>query len=177
MNAEPTPLTVAEALAMAEAWNERAAMLSTLAFELRGIFAPLPDGGPPAYLVTRISGGVGPVNPAVVEDVRAELFCAAERARDQARRILASAAAAPMDGHARSVGDQGDVTPSVDYASIRIPTGGYDIVANPNCPPARRKLGDGPRPTERGDDVGDDGVDVVPVAAITPLRPRKRPAL
>lgn len=177
MSAEPTPLTIAEALAMAEAWNERAAMLSTLAFELRGIFAPLADGGPPAYLVMRIGGGVGPVNPEVVEDVRAELFCAAERARDQARRILASAAAAPVDGHARSVGDQGDVAPSVDYASIRVPTGGYEVVANPNCPPARRKLGDGPRPTEEGDDVEDDTGAVVPVAAVTPLRPRKRRAL
>ena len=134
--------TIAEAIATAEAWNERAALLSTMAFEPRTVFAPSHDGGPPPYLIQRIGGGASPVSLAVLEGVRAELFVAAEQAREEARKILASSTDAPADGHAPGLMGS-DVAPTVDCTSIKVPTGGDEIVGNPECPRARQKLGSG----------------------------------
>lgn len=139
--------TIADAIATAEAWNERAAVLSTMAFELRTVFGPLHGSGPPPYLIQRIAGGASPVSLAVIEDVRAELFAAAERARDEARKILVSATDARADGHAPGLAG-GDVAPSVDRGSIKIPSGGDEIVANAECPRAHQKLGEGPKVDE-----------------------------
>lgn len=136
--------TVADALAVAEAWNERAALLSTMAFELRTVFGPLHGSGPPPYLIRRIGGGASPVSLAVIEDVRAELFVAAERARQEARKILVSATDAGADSHAPGLAG-GDVAPSVDRGSIKIPSGGDEVVANAECPRAHQKLGAGPK--------------------------------
>ena len=146
--------SVAEVIATAEAWNERAALLSTMAFELYSAFGVQYDGDEPAYLIKRIGGGATAANPAVVEEVREELFVAAARARAQARSILTSAAIPRRV--ARTAGLSGDdVTPSVNLASIEIPEGGDDVVANPRSSPSRQKLGDGPLWTE-----GEDGTEV-----------------
>lgn len=136
--------TVADALATAEAWNERAAVLSTMAFELRTVFGPLHGCGPAPYLIRRIGGGASPASLAMIEDVRAELFVAAKRAREEARKILISATDARADGRARGLVGS-DVAPSVDRGSIKIPSGGDEVVANAECPRAHQKLGDGPK--------------------------------
>lgn len=150
--------TVADAVAVAEAWNERAAILSTMAFELRTVFGPLHGNGPPPYLIRRIGGGASPASLAAIEDVRTELFMAAGQARDEARKILASATHARADGHAPGIAG-GGVAPSAEHGSIKIPTGGDEVVANADCPRAHQKLGDGPkilgdaeeeRPAEQG---------------------------
>lgn len=136
-------MSVAEAMATAEAWNERAALLSTMAFELTSAFGGGYEGGEPPYLVKRLAGGATAANPAHLEEIRLELFAAAKDARAQARVILASAADACSD--ACIAGLSGDeVKPPVNHASIEIPSGGDEVVANPRCPASRRKLGDGP---------------------------------
>ena len=136
-------MSVAEAIATAEAWNERAALLSTMAFELTSAFGGLYDGGEPPYLIKRLVGGSTAANPAHLEEIRLELFAAAKEARAQARLILASTADATSA--ARTPGlSGGEVTPPVDHASVAIPSGGDEIVANPRCPASRQKLGDGP---------------------------------
>lgn len=140
--------TVAEAIATAEAWNERAAILSTMAFELRTVFGRLHGSGPVPYFIRRIGGGASPASVAVIEEVRAELFVAAEHAREEARKIVMSATSACSDRAAPGLVES-DVAPSVDRGSIVIPSGGYEIVENADCPARYRKLGDGPRP---GDD-------------------------
>ena len=145
-------------MATAEAWSERAALLSTMAFELYSAFGVQYDGDEPAYLIKRIGGGATAANPAVVEQVREELFAAAARARAQARSILTSAAVPrPV---ARMAGLSGDeVTPSVNLAAIEIPEGGDDIVANPRSSPSRQKLGDGPLSTDGGEGTEVEGED------------------
>lgn len=151
--------TVADTLALAEAWNERAALLSTMAFELTSAFGAYDEGEPP-YLIKRLAGGATAANPEHVEKIRLELFAAAKEARAQARDLLASAAEARSDS--RTTGLSGDeVTPPVNHASIEIPSSGDEIVANPRCPAARRKLGDGPFSFEEGDDARRGAQDVV----------------
>lgn len=140
--------TVAEALAMAEAWNERAALLATLAYEVLSLFGSSGEDRPAPYLVQRIAGGATAVNPQVIDDVRAELFSAAEGARQEARRILGSTTEAPVDGRAPCLNGRGDIAPSVDSATMKVPSGGDEIVSNPECPQARRALGTGRRAFE-----------------------------
>lgn len=168
--------TVADAFAVAEAWSERAALLSTMAFELRTVFGPLHGSGPPPYLVRRIGGGASPVSLAVIEDVRAELFVAAERARDEARKILVSATDARASSRAPGLVGS-DVAPTVDGGSIKIPSGGDEVVANAECPRAHQKLGDGPKVVDDAEEEEE------PRAAqdcrttnIRPLRPKQQTA-
>lgn len=139
---EPTqPATVAEALAVAEGWNERAAILATLADEVTSLFGSDGEDQPPAYLVQRIAGGTTAVNPQVVAGIRGELLHAVEHARGEARRILGSATDARVDGLAPCLGGEGALTPIVSASAMKVPTGGDEITGNPECPRARRTLG------------------------------------
>lgn len=173
--------TVADAIAAAEAWNERAAVLSTMAFELRTVFGPLHGSGPPPYLIRRIGGGASPVSAAVIEQLRTELFEAAERARDEARTILLSATSARLDGHALGLTGS-DASPSVDFASLVIPSGGDEVVANAECPRGHQKLGEAKKVD--GDEAGEErrlkegrvlrAVEPAPARSIRPMQPRAR---
>ena len=147
--ARPAP-TVADALAEAEAWNDRAALFATMAYELYSLFAPL-HNGEAAYLIQRLGGGASAANPQVIEQVRTELFMAAEGAREEARRILASATDASVDGHVPGLCGEGDVTTAADGSAIKIPSGGDEVVPNPDCPPFRRHLADGAWPLEQAE--------------------------
>ncbi len=163
-------MSVAEAIATAEAWNERAALLSTMAFELTSAFGVQYEGDEPPYLIKRIGGGATAANPALVEEVRAELFAAAGEARARARSILTSAAE-PRPA-ARTAGLSGnDVTPSVNFASVEIPSGGDEIVANPRSSASRQKLGDGPFCSEDDEGTEERGEEVV---ALPPGGPPRR---
>lgn len=165
--------TIAETLALAEAWNERAALLSTLAFELSDLFGATWSPLPPAYFIRRLTGGASAPNPELVDDVRAELTLAAKRAREEAARLLGAATDASLDGCAPSLDGDGYVAPRVSLDGIKIPVGGDEIEPNPDCPPARRKLGPGWIPAE-AEEVGSDEA-AVPnhVASVTPLRAKR----
>lgn len=146
-------MSVAEAIATAEAWNERAAVLSTMAFELTCAFGVQYQGDEPAYLIKRLAGGATPVNPAHLEQIRLELFAAAEEARNQARVILTSAAEArPVDRAPGLTGE--DVRLPVEHASIEIPNGGDEVIANPRRSAPCRELGDGPPSLEKEEQGG-----------------------
>lgn len=168
-------VTVAEAMAMAEAWNERAALLSTMGFELYTVFGAMAPRMPPAYLIRRLSGGASAANPELVEDVRAELFAAAESAREQARRILASISNASPHTNAHALDGEGVVAPRVDWGAIKVPTGGDEIVANPDCPAHLRKLGTywPAAPVEEEAHEGAAAEVEERHASVTPLRPKR----
>lgn len=170
--------TVAETLALAEAWNERAALLSTLAFELSDLFGATWSSLPPAYLIRRLSGGASAPNPELVDDVRAELMHAAKRAREEAARLLGAITDASLDGSSPALDGDGHVAPRVRFGGIKIPEGGEEIAPNPECAPARRKLGSNWPSVEEGkrDDracaEGEAPADES-LASITTLRPRR----
>lgn len=125
------PPTVTEALALAEAWSERAALLATLADEVVTLFGS-PDVDP-LYLIRRITGGATAASPQVVEDLRAELLLAVAHARREARRILGAATEAPVDGHAPCLSGEGDIAPSAAGFHMKVPTEGDEIVGDPAC--------------------------------------------
>jgi hypothetical protein len=125
------PPTVAKALALAEAWTERAAILATLAAEVVTLFGS-PDEDP-LYLIQRITGGATAASPQVVDDLRDELLLAVAHARREARRILGAATEAPVDGHAPCLSGEGDIAPSADGFHMKVPTQGDEIVGNPAC--------------------------------------------
>lgn len=121
-----------------------------MAYELYSLFAPL-HNGEAAYLVQRLGGGASAANPHVIDQVRTELFMAAEGAREEARRILASATDAGVDRHVPGLRGEGDVTTTANGSAIKVPSGGDEIVPNPECPPFRRRRADGAWPPERGE--------------------------
>ena len=81
------------------------------------------------------------MNPHVVEDVRAELLLAVARARREGRRILGPVTEARVDGRAPCLSGGGDIAPSVDYGTMKVPTGGNEIVVNRACARARQTSG------------------------------------
>lgn len=168
--------TVAETLAKAEAWNERAALLSTLGFELSDLFGAPWSSLAPIYLVRRLTGGASAANPQRVEDLCGELFAAAERAREEARALLASAAKPSSGGMASSLDGSGHVAPRVDCAAIEIRSGGDEIEANPACSPGRRRLAPGempPSPKHEEQEADRYGREEQQSASVTPLRGRR----
>lgn len=134
--AEAAPATVYDALAHAEAWIERAALLATLAYDVTELFHGTEER-PAPFVIRRLSGGATTADPRNVEDVRNELMAAAERAREEARRILASTTEAPLDGHTATVDGGGQTAPPASDRRFEILTGGYEIAPNPSSPRAR----------------------------------------
>lgn len=133
--------TVLETLAFAEAWNERAAILSTLAFELSDLFGSSCSGLPPPYLIRRLAGGASAPNPELVDDIHAELMLSAKRAREKVTRLLGAVTDASTDEVAPSLaGGERNVAPPVRFDTIKVPDGGEEIEANPECARARRNL-------------------------------------
>lgn len=163
-------MTVAMTLALAEAWNERGALLSTLAFQVSDLFGAPWSDLPPPYLVRRLTGGASAANPELVEAVRAELFLLARRAREEARRLLDSTSHVPCDEESAAAD-----LPPVDFSAIQIPQGGDDIAANPDCPPARRRLGGNGRHDSGSSHDGNaenTADEQARTASVTPLRPK-----
>lgn len=178
---QPPQSTLAEMLAMAEAWHERAAVLAAVGFELSELFGAPWSPGAPVYLVRRLAGGASPADPHHVEELRAEIFAAAERAREKARALLAAATKPATNTKTSSLDGTDRVVPRVDYGAIRVREAGDDIEPNPAHGPVTERtparidrVSTAPDDVEGGTGPSKNDLDAaVQGGSVTPLRPRR----
>jgi hypothetical protein len=131
------PPTVADAIALAEGWIERAALLATLAYDVTELFHGTEDR-PAPFVIKRLTGGATTADPRNVEHVRIELMLAAEQARDAARRILDAVSEAPVGAVTPALGGDRETAPPLRDPRFEILTGGDEIEPNPLSPRAQR---------------------------------------
>lgn len=168
-------------LAMAEAWHERAAVLATVGFELSELFGAPWSPGPPVYLVRRLAGGASPADPHHVEELRAEIFAAAERAREKARALLAAATKPATNTKTSALDGTDRVVPRVDYGAISVRDAGDDIEPNPARGPLTERtparfdhVSTAPEGGEEATAPPKKVIDAVEQGgSVTPLRPRR----